>query len=267
MKKRNITLCAVAMLCMQGYAKADTFTLKGDNTCVENYAQMTAAYKSNRPKMKKRLFTSKAVEAEILRVKKLLTNPKLAWMFENCFPNTLDTTVHFRMLDGKPDTFVYTGDIHAMWLRDSGAQVWPYVQLANNDAQLKEMLEGVIRRQFLCINIDPYANAFNDGPTGGNWMTDLTALQAGERFRPHAQFRAHKGAALLFETRRYRRPGQRKLRCHCRRKGENCRPDPERYCKGGEVFQSRQPHGSREYDHPAPHQPGNKGNRRHAPRC
>lgn len=52
MKKRNITLCAVAMLCMQGYAKADTFILKGDNTCVENYAQMTAAYKSNRPKMK-----------------------------------------------------------------------------------------------------------------------------------------------------------------------------------------------------------------------
>lgn len=177
MKKRNIALCATAMLCMQSYAKTETLVLGSDNTHVENHALLTAAYKSNRPKMNKRLFTSKAVEAEIARVKKLLTNSKLAWMFENCFPNTLDTTVHFRMLNGKPDTFVYTGDIHAMWLRDSGAQVWPYVQLANDDAKLKEMLEGVIRRQFLCINIDPYANAYNDGPTGGDWMSDLTDMK------------------------------------------------------------------------------------------
>ena len=67
-------------------------------------------------------------------------------MFENCFPNTLETTVHYRTTNGKPDTFVYTGDIHAMWLRDSGAQVWPYIQLASKDPELKKMLEGVIRR-------------------------------------------------------------------------------------------------------------------------
>jgi meiotically up-regulated gene 157 (Mug157) protein len=40
-------------------------------------------------------------------------------MFENCYPNTLDTTVNFRMVDGKPDTFVITAISTSMWLRDS----------------------------------------------------------------------------------------------------------------------------------------------------
>ena len=108
---------------------------------VQDNTASAGNYSSNRPKEKQRLFRSTAVEKEIARVQKLLKNRKLSWMFANCFPNTLDTTVHFRKgSDGKPDTFVYTGDIHAMWLRDSGAQVWPYVQLANNDPKLKEML-------------------------------------------------------------------------------------------------------------------------------
>ena len=132
---------------------------------------------TRRPAPAERLFTSKAVEDKIAAVKKALTNPKLAWMFENCFPNTLDTTVHYRKLpDGSDDTFVYTGDIHAMWLRDSGAQVWPYVALVNDDPALAALVRGVILRQFKLINIDPYANAFNDGPTGTGWMTDLTDM-------------------------------------------------------------------------------------------
>jgi meiotically up-regulated gene 157 (Mug157) protein len=64
-----------------------------------------------------------------------------------------------------------------MWLRDSGAQVWPYIQLANEDENLKNMLAGVINRQFKLINIDPYANAFNDGPTGGEWQSDMTEMK------------------------------------------------------------------------------------------
>ena len=130
-----------------------------------------------RPAEADRLFRSEEVERQIKRVKSLITNPKLAWMFENCFPNTIATTVHYRKDDkGKNETFVYTGDIHAMWLRDSGAQVWPYVQLASSDAELKAMIEGVIRQQFKQINLDPYANAFNDGPTGGDWMSDMTDM-------------------------------------------------------------------------------------------
>lgn len=147
---------------------------------VADAAAVTADSKydtNRRPAPADRLFVSKAVEDEIARVKSLLTNRQLAWMFENCFPNTIDTTVHFRMLDGNPDTFVYTGDIHAMWLRDSGAQVWPYLQFANKDEQLRLMLEGVVRRQLMCINFDPYANAFNDGPVGSYWESDNTDMK------------------------------------------------------------------------------------------
>lgn len=71
------------------------------------------------------------------RVATAIGDPKLAWMFENCYPNTLDTTVELGTLEGKPDTFVITGDIDAMWLRDSSAQVVPYIPLAKNDPALQ----------------------------------------------------------------------------------------------------------------------------------
>lgn len=135
-----------------------------------------ASYVSKRPELSKRNFTSKVVEELIQQTKSQIKNPKLAWMFENCYPNTLDTTVEFEMKNGKPDTFVITGDIEAMWLRDSSAQVFPYLPLASKDSMLSLMIEGVIRRQCWCINLDPYANAFNKGATGSEWDKDHTTM-------------------------------------------------------------------------------------------
>ncbi|MBP5321790.1 MAG: glycoside hydrolase family 125 protein [Kiritimatiellae bacterium] len=148
--------------------------------CVAATAQTLRAadYTSQRPPVEKRLFRSAVIDNTIASVQKQLTNPYLSWMFGNCFPNTLDTTVHYELgPDGKDDTFVYTGDIHAMWLRDSGAQVWPYLPYMKDDPALQRLIRGVILRQFACIRIDPYATAFNKGPTGGEWQSDYTKMK------------------------------------------------------------------------------------------
>ncbi|AZK43902.1 metal-independent alpha-mannosidase [Erysipelothrix piscisicarius] len=98
-----------------------------------------------------------------------------AWgnVFENVFSNTLLTTVKRISND---DTFVLTGDIPAMWLRDSTAQIRPYLVLANEDESIRDMILGLINRQIFCINHEPYANAFNETENGAGHQTDNTSM-------------------------------------------------------------------------------------------
>jgi meiotically up-regulated gene 157 (Mug157) protein len=128
----------------------------------------------------KRHFTSTAVEAAISEFSSKVKDKELAWLFHNCFPNTLDTTVYHKTIDGRPDTYVITGDIDAMWLRDSSAQVWPYLQLMKSDKPLQALVAGVINHQTACVLKDPYANAFyGDETKRGEWKTDRTTMKPG----------------------------------------------------------------------------------------
>ena len=100
---------------------------------------------------------------------KLAGNDKLIDMYQKCARSTVETAL-VPCDDGT--YFVLTGDIPAMWLRDSAAQVTNYIPLAT-DAQIGGIIEGVINRQLDYISIDPYANAFNKEANGEGHVTDL----------------------------------------------------------------------------------------------
>eukprot|EP00300_Choanocystis_sp_HF-7_P011180 c17345_g1_i2.p1 GENE.c17345_g1_i2~~c17345_g1_i2.p1 ORF type:complete len:484 (-),score=91.69 c17345_g1_i2:750-1991(-) len=101
----------------------------------------------------------------------------MASMYETCTCLTMDTAMH-RMSSSenhnREETFVATGDIPDMWLRDSSGQIRPYAALATADEALQDVLEGVMRLQQRFFLEDPYGNAFRPhfraktGLLGGN---------------------------------------------------------------------------------------------------
>lgn len=125
-----------------------------------------------RPSVECRTFHSDSVEKTIEDMKKKISDPDLARLFENCFPNTLDTTIAWHVnssVDRVPQTFVVTGDINAEWLRDSHRQLQPYQKLAKDDVALRELILGAINTQVEMVIAAPYCNAFN--PPRGSGLT------------------------------------------------------------------------------------------------
>ena len=100
-----------------------------------------------------------------------IEDAKLREMFRKCYLNTLETTVKY---DADGNVFIITGDIEAMWLRDSSVQVSHYVRLAGEDADSAELVKSLLKRQFSYILMDPYANAFNESANGRGHVNDET---------------------------------------------------------------------------------------------
>jgi hypothetical protein len=131
--------------------------------------QASASVPDGRPSPDKRKFNSSVINALIDSYLPRFIDPDLGQIFSNSLPNTLDTTVEVASAN---DTFILTGDIPAMWLRDSTNEVLPYMAFAGQDEALQAMLHGVVMRQCRSVLIDPYANAFNIGPNGQGHQDD-----------------------------------------------------------------------------------------------
>lgn len=106
------------------------------------------------------------------RVHATLGDERALGIFRRAMTETLDRAVEI-LDDGT--TFVITGDIPAMWLRDSSAQLRPYLYLAE-DPELAALIAGAVERQCEYILVDPYANAFNREPDGSGHAGDRTEM-------------------------------------------------------------------------------------------
>lgn len=102
-----------------------------------------------------------------------INDEKVADIFQNCINNTLDTTIK---MTADNRTFIITGDIPAMWLRDSVCQIRPYLLFAKNNKDIQKMISGLINKHYELIKLDPYANAFNEDANNNGHQDDITEM-------------------------------------------------------------------------------------------
>lgn len=163
-------------------AAAVLFGLEASAVC-PNYAQYSQqvheplsdgafALSSMRPEPACRTFNSSLVEDAILRLKYQIWDQDLFRLFENTWPNTLDTAIKWRGVAANNTDeelcFVITGDINAMWIRDSANQIAPYKYVLNNVTDdIASVFRGVINLQARYLVTSPYCNSFQPPPESG----------------------------------------------------------------------------------------------------
>ena len=138
-----------------------------------------------RPLPECRTFKLPSLEALLERMKDVIKDPDLFRLFENSYPITLDTMVKWRGYANRTDeqtqktvqtdeelTYVITGDIDAMWLRDSASQIYSYLPLlepSTDPDSLASLWRGLINSHARYINISPYCHSFQPPVESGIW--------------------------------------------------------------------------------------------------
>ncbi|KIW46781.1 uncharacterized protein PV06_02418 [Exophiala oligosperma] len=121
-----------------------------------------------RPVKERRTYHSTGVESLIEDMTSQMQDKDLARMFENCFPNTLDTTVKwFNHSDDTCQSFIIAGDMDAAWLRDNLWQIQAYKSLLRTDGSIRKLWQGVITLHTRWIAKAPYANSFQPPKESG----------------------------------------------------------------------------------------------------
>ncbi|KAJ6528134.1 Six-hairpin glycosidase-like protein [Mycena capillaripes] len=113
-----------------------------------------------------RTFNSTAVEKVITDMKARLKDPDIARLFENTYPNTLDTTVKY-FSQKENLAFIITGDITAQWLRDTGNQFAAYTSVLALDPSLATLVKAVINNEARYVSAFPYCGSFQPPPESG----------------------------------------------------------------------------------------------------
>lgn len=165
-------LCAIALLVAEAVAVQCPSYSSYSQQLHEPFSLGAHQLPYQRPAVECRTFSSPAVEKVITDMKSVIADPDLYRLFENTYPNTLDTAIAWRGFAANNTEedlcFLITGDINAMWLRDSANQMQPYRSVLNSSTDdLASLFRGVINLQARYLNVAPYCNAFLPPPEAG----------------------------------------------------------------------------------------------------